>query len=309
MRRAIFSAVMALSAALPAAAAAPAAEPPPVSRSYDLVYASAGGEEQKVDVVSPGVGRGPFPAVLVIHGGAWREGSKDENRRLLADFARRGYVALSPDYRLCPKFVFPAQVQDVKAAVRWLRTNAASLRVDPDRIGAMGFSAGGHLALMLGVTGLADGLDGPVPPGAPSSRVRAVVDFFGPVDLEAGDFSETSRSLLRDFLGGAAAEKRDAARRASPLTFIDSGDAPVLAFQGTHDPLVPYSQGVKLLQKLAAAGVAGRVEFLLGGGHGWWEGEDYGRTMEEAFEFFDRELKGSVGSGSAGPAPRPSPGE
>ena len=128
---------------------------------------------------------GHFPAVLVIHGGAWRGGNKADVGRVLHEFAARGYVAVSPQYRFCPKEVFPAQVHDVKAAVRWLKANAKERKVDPERIGAIGFSAGGHLALMLGVTGPADGLEGEVSAGAPDSRVKAVVNYFGPTDLAA----------------------------------------------------------------------------------------------------------------------------
>ena len=109
-----------------AASLASAADPQVVT-SYDLPFSSAGGVELRLDVAQPAMGRAPYPAVVVLHAGAWREGSKDENRRLLFDLARRGYVGVSPDYRLCPQSVFPAQVEDAKAAVRFLRANAASL--------------------------------------------------------------------------------------------------------------------------------------------------------------------------------------
>jgi acetyl esterase/lipase len=266
-----------------------AADPPEVTKSYDLLYASHGGTELKLDLVQP-AGAGPFPAVLVIHGGAWREGGKEENHKLLTDFARRGYVAASPQYRFAPKDRFPAQILDVKAAVRWLRANAKDLRVDAEHFGAMGFSAGAHLALMLGLTGPEDGFEGDAAGSAPSSRVQAVVSFFAPTDLADPKLSEFGRSLVRDFLGGTAAEKPAAARKSSPVTYVSRGDAPVLIFQGTKDPLVPYTQAVKLTEALTAAGVPGRVELLVGSGHGW-QGEEFERTMEETFEFFDRNLK------------------
>lgn len=267
-----------------------AADPPEVTKSYDLLYASHGGTELKLDLVQPAAGAGPFPAVLVIHGGAWREGGKEENRKLLADFARRGYLAVSPQYRLAPKDKFPAQILDVKAAVRWLRTNAKDLRVDAEHLGAMGFSAGAHLALMLGLTGPEDGFEGDAAGAAPSSRVQAVVSFFAPTDLADPKLSEFGRSLVRDFLGGTAAEKPAEARKSSPVTYVSRGDSPVLIFQGTKDPLVPYTQAVKLTEALTASGVSGRVELLVGSGHGW-QGEEFARTMEDTFEFFDRYLK------------------
>src|SRR5262249_42021899 len=156
----------------------------------------AGGAELRMDFAQPAIGDGPFPAVLVIHAGAWHEGGREENHRYLAALARHGYVAASPQYRFCPADTFPAQLYDVKAAVRFLRANAASLKVDPDRIGAMGFSAGGHLALLLGMTSPPDGFDGAETKGVSSSRVQAVVDFFGPVDLADKTFSDQARGFV-----------------------------------------------------------------------------------------------------------------
>ena len=265
-------------------------EPPEVTRSYDLVYANPGGAELTLDIDQPAARRGFLPAVLVIHAGAWREGGKEESRKLLVEFSRRGYVAVSPQYRLCPADTFPAQVHDVKAAVRWIRANAASLGVDPERIGAMGFSAGGHLALMLGVTGPEDRLEGSPGPSAPSSRVRAVVSYYAPLDLADPSFSEFGRSLVSNCLGQGAARRKELAKRTSPLTFVSAGDAPVLAFQGTKDPLVPFKQALRLAEALTVAGVPGRVELLVGAGHGW-QGDEHDRTMKETFEFFDRHLK------------------
>ncbi len=274
---------------------APADQPPTIAvkAQNDVVYAKIGDEELKLDIAAPEKGEGPFPAILVIHGGAWRGGSKDGNRDMLVQFAKRGYVAISPEYRFCPKETFPAQVHDVKASVRWLRSHARERKVDSDHIGAMGFSAGGHLSLMLGLTGPEDGLEGDVKPGDPSSRVQAVVNFFGPSDLAATDIPEISRPLIKDFLGGTPQEKPDAAAKASPLTFVSKGDAPVLTFQGTKDPLVPFTQAIKLAEAQTREGVPGRVELLLGAGHGWG-GEDMTHTMLEAARFFDTYLKPST---------------
>lgn len=268
----------------------PATEAPDVTRSYDVVYTNAAGTELRLDVAQPQARQSPLPAVLVIHGGAWREGGKEENRKLLADFARRGYVAISPQYRFCPESPFPAQVHDVKAAVRWVRANAASLGVDSDSIGAMGFSAGGQLALMLGLTGPADGFEGKNASSSPGSGVRAVVSYFAPLDLADPALSEFGKSLVANCLIGNDRSRAALAKKSSPLTFVGAGDAPVLAFQGTKDPLVPYRQALRLAEALTAAGVPGRVELLVGAGHGW-QGEEYDRTMKETFEFFDRHLK------------------
>jgi acetyl esterase/lipase len=258
----------------------------------DIVYRKAGDQELKLDLVEPTEGEGPFPALVVIHGGAWRGGNKRDGyvRAVMIAAAKRGYVAISPQYRFCPKETFPAQVIDVKAAVRWLHEHAEEHKVDDKHIGAVGFSAGGHLSLMLGLTGPGDGLEGDAPAGASSSKVQAVVNFFGPTDLAASDIPEVSKPLVRDFLGGNALEKFDAARKASPLTFVSPDDPPVLTFQGTRDPLVPYNQALRLAEALTEAGVPGRVELILGGGHGFG-GADGAHTTAETFAFFDRYLK------------------
>lgn len=274
------------------------AEPPKTTAEQDIVYTKAGSVELKLDLARPAAGDGPFPAVIVIHGGAWRQGNKADVRPILPQFAQRGYVAISPQYRFCPKDKFPAQVYDVKAAVRWLKANAKKYKVDPERIGATGFSAGGHLALMLGLTGPADGLEGDVAAGAPDSRVKAVVNFFGPTDLAASDIPDISKPLVKDFLGGSAAEKPEAAAKASPLTFVSKEDAPVLTFQGTKDPLVPFSQAIKLAEAMNSAGVPGRVELIVGASHGWG-GAEMERTVADTFRFFDRYLK--PGTASARP--------
>jgi len=270
--------------------AAVGSEPPKTTSEIDIVYTKAGTTELKLDLSRPAEGDGPFPAVVVIHGGAWRGGNKSDLRPLLAVFAQRGYVAISPQYRFCPKDAFPAQVYDVKAAVRWLKGNAKKFKADPDHLGAIGFSAGGHLALMLGLTGPADGLEGDVSAGAPDSRVQAVVNYFGPTDLAASDIPTISKPLVKDFLGGTPQEKPAEAAKASPITFVSKDDAPVLTFQGTKDPLVPFNQAIKLADAMSTAGVPGRVELMVGASHGWG-GAEMERTVAETFEFFDRQLK------------------
>jgi acetyl esterase/lipase len=276
--------------ALPGFGLIASADEPKVTTSNDIVYTKAGGTDLKLDLAYPSEGNGPFPAVLVIHGGAWRAGDKASNRSLLTEFAKRGYVAISPQYRFCPKDLFPAQVHDVKAAVRWLRTHAQEYKIDSNHIGATGFSAGGHLALMLGVTGPKDGLEGDAAANAPSSKVQAVVNFFGPTELAASDLPEVSQGLVKDFLGGTPTEKAAEVAKASPLTFIDATDPPILTYQGTKDPLVPYTQANKLTEAMAKVGVEGRTELIIGAGHGW-KGAELKHSLDGAYEFFDRHLK------------------
>ncbi|HEY2894622.1 MAG TPA: alpha/beta hydrolase, partial [Pirellulales bacterium] len=218
----------------------------------------------------------------------WRAGSKAEFENPLRRSAELGYVAASINYRLVPKHIFPAQVEDAKCAVRWLRANAEMLGIDPDRIGVVGSSAGAHLGMMLGTMNAEDGLEGEGGSPGVSSRVRAVVSFAGPTDLSF-PFPDASKNLLADFVGGPQPEKQEAARRASPITYVDSGDPPMLLFQGTKDPLVPHSQAIAMAEALTKAGVPARVELMVGEGHGWPNQHD--RVMRATFEFLGKQLK------------------
>jgi acetyl esterase/lipase len=290
VRRMIWSLCLVFSALWLAGPPARAQEPAKAKQEKDVVYAKVGTAELKLDIEEPAPATSPRPAVVVIHGGAWRQGSKADVRSILPQFVRRGYVAVAPQYRLCPKDAFPAQVHDVKAAVRWIKSNSRKYQIDPDRIGAIGFSAGGHLALMLGLTGPDDGLEGDVSAGAPDSRVKAVVNFFGPTDLAAKDIPDICKPWVKDFLGGSPQEKPEAAAKASPVTFVSKDDAPALTFQGTKDPLVPFNQAIKLAEAMTAAGVPGRVELMIGAQHGW-SGPELDRTISDTFRFFDAHLK------------------
>ncbi len=263
---------------------------PKVRTAYNLIYNQAGATELKLDLVRPADGQGPFPAVIVIHGGAWRMGQKSLMRGMLMQLARRGYVAIAPQYRFCPQETFPAQVHDVKAAVRWLKAHAAEFQVDAAHVGAVGFSAGGHLALMLGVTGPQDGLEGDTPPGSPDTRIQAVVNYFGPTDLTATDFPPITQFWNRDFLGGTPAEKPETAAQASPVTYVTKDDAPILSFQGTSDQFVPASQAIKLAEAQTRANVPGRVELLVAARHGF-DTPELDRTLQAAYAFFDLYLK------------------
>ncbi len=185
----------------------------------DIVYGSGGGEKLKLDLASPKGLTAPAPAIVWIHGGGWQHGSKNEFENLIRQSALAGYVAVSIDYRLVPKHVFPAQIEDCKCAVRWLRAHADKLHVDPQRIGAVGSSAGAHLVMLLGTTTTEDGLEGTGGWADASSGVRAVVSFAGPTDLRI-EFPPLSRKLVETFLGGTASDKPEVARapRRSPTS-------------------------------------------------------------------------------------------
>jgi len=265
-----------------------AAEPVEVEIQKDIVYGKGGEEDLKLDLATPKGLDHAVPGIIWIHGGAWQGGSKNEFEVLIRDSAKAGYVAVSIGYRLAPKHIFPAQVEDSKCAVRWFRANAERLHVDPNRIGVVGSSAGAHLAMMLGVTDSGDGLEGSGGSAETSSRVQAVVSYAGPTNL-LSEYPNVSKGLLATFLGGPVKDRQDEARRASPITYVNAGDPPMLLIQGTKDPLVPHAQAFEMAEALTKAGAPGRVEILLGEGHGW--PKEHERVMAATYAFLARYLK------------------
>jgi acetyl esterase/lipase len=258
-----------------------------------ITYAEPGGTSLKLDMAVPKEHNGPSPAVVALYGGGWISGSRTGMRSLIEHLATQGYVAVAPSYRLAPEHPFPAAVADVRECVRWLRRHANEYHIDPDRIGAVGFSAGGHLACMLGVTSAEDnfGSDDIAKDGV-SPRVQAVVNFFGPGDLASDEWSDLAvRKYLIPFLGGTAEERPEAYRKASPVTYISPDDPPILTFQGDQDRTVPLSFAVALHKKLQQAGVQNELVIVEGEGHGWGE-PHRSRTLQQSIRFFDKHLKG-----------------
>lgn len=278
----------ALEPPLPGSVLAPASV---VRVERNLVFATVGGEDLTLDLFLP-ASTGIHPAIVFIHGGGWTAGDKSSWEDEALRFADEGYVGISVNYRLAPEFPFPAAVEDCKAAVRWLRQHAAELGVDPERIGAMGSSAGGHLVSMLGVTDGTEGLEGTSGDLALSSRVQAVVDYFGPSDLtQAGMLADPA---IVAFLGGTCAEQATRCAQASPVTYVSSDDPSFLIVHGTSDSRVPFNQSVILRDALRAVGVDAELLALQGAGHGWSVTSPYYETaLSAAAEFFDRELGAS----------------
>jgi acetyl esterase/lipase len=271
----------------------------------DVVYAKLGGEELKLDLVLPTT-PGPHPCVICFHGGAWTMGNRKDLTRpalfnpggrdankdigILEKLARQGYVAVSASYRLAPKHKFPAQVEDAKTAVRFLRANAKTYDIDPDRIGAVGFSAGGHLVLMLGLTDSSAGFDGKLYPDV-SSGVTCVVDFFGPTDMSL--YAESDglvASLCVPFLGKECLADPTCYTRASPIEYVSKAAKPTLILHGTMDLLVPIVHSERLAKKMKEAGAECELVPVRWKGHGW-EGDTAKDSALKSLEFLDKHLK------------------
>ncbi len=256
-----------------------------------IAFAQPGGKELKLDLAQPLHGQGPFPAVICIHGGGFRAGTRDGYDELVVRLAKRGYVALTVSYRLAPQDKFPAAVHDVKAAVRWLKANAEKYHVDPDRIGVMGGSAGGHLAQFLGVTADEPRFEGDGGNPDQSSRVACVVNVYGPSDLTRSyGKSVDAAEVLPLFLGGDLSTARMAHVLASPLTWASKGDAPTLDIHGTEDKYVAHEQAVWMVDALKAHEVEAELLTLPGAGHGF-QGDDARKADEAMFAFLDAHLK------------------
>jgi acetyl esterase/lipase len=266
------------------------ASPDDVVFEREIVYGKGGGEDLKLNLSRPKDVSGALPCVLLIHGGGWAAGSKEGHNLQTWELAKKGYVSATVGYRFAPKHRFPAQIEDVKCAVRYLRSNAEKYGIDKERIGAVGFSAGAHLSMMLGTMDKEDGLEGEG--GCPDqpSKVNCVVAWFGPTDLTTKDWPEASRKLVEQFVGGTREEKEDAFRKASPITYVNAGDAPTLIIHGTKDRLVPYAQAFSMIDALHKAGVPGRLDMIVGADHGWGQPE-LQRTIDESYAYFDQYLK------------------
>ena len=256
-------------------AAAAMKVPEGVTVYRDLAYVTDGHERQKLDLYVPETGEN-LPLIIWIHGGAWRGG--DKTHYMPIEYLKAGYAGASLNYRLSQHAIFPAQIEDVKAAVRWLRANAETYRLDPNRFAAWGSSAGGHLVAMLGTAGdvkefeVGENLE-------VSSRVQAVVDYFGPTDFLQMDAHRLPNGLVHDvpdspesqLVGEPIQEHQDRVARANPVTYVSKDAPPFLIVHGDKDPLVPYQQSVLLNDALEKVGVPVTFYKVEGGGHGWFK--------------------------------------
>ncbi len=274
-----------------AATAADLVIPDTVVWEPNLEYSNSADQHLQVNLARPKTGDGPFPAIVLIHGGGFRAGNRESYNPLCLKLAERGYVAITVSYRLAPKFPFPAAVHDVKAAVRWLRANAAKYKVDVNRIGTTGGSAGGHLAQFLAVTAGVKQFEGDGGNPEQSSAVACVVNVYGPSDFtKSYGKSVDAAEVLPLFLGGNLEQERRKHIVASPLYWVTPESAPTLCIHGTDDKYVAHEQAVWLIDKLKAAEVPAELLTLKGAGHGF-KGEDAAKAEAALFAYFDTMLK------------------
>ena len=271
----------------------PLASSVPQPSMRDITYCSTGGDDRKMDVYLPSASYStPRPAAVYVHGGGWTSGDKKSGAGMLdvSELLSRGYVVVSIDYRLAPEYKFPAQIEDVKCAIRSLRGNSAIYHINPDLIGVWGGSAGGHLVSLLGVADQSAGFD----VGqylVQSSRVQAVVDYFGPSDLASSDFGSAAHQAIHSVFGS-----QDELKSASPVTYITKDDPPFLIFQGELDTTVPAHQSQELYDRLGAAGVPATLVMVKNAGHSFKPvGTPISPTRPEITkmmaDFFDRQLR------------------
>ena len=270
----------------------------------DISYVAGGGRSRTLDLYLPDVRTAPRPVMVWIHGGGWRSGDKSAPPGLA--MLTRGYIVASINYRLSSDAVFPAQIFDCKAAIRFLRFHARDFGISPDRIGVWGDSAGGQLAALLGTTNGCREYEGTEGVIGPSSNVQAVCDWFGPSDFQATeDWNGPGASAVNLLFGGNLPTQSRIARFASPADQVGKGLlVPFLIMHGNHDPLVPLHQSQELYQRLAAAGAKVRFVIIPNGGHGygWFRNRD---DLSMVYDFFDRSLARPQVRMSA-PASRPS---
>ncbi|MFC1715590.1 alpha/beta hydrolase fold domain-containing protein [Candidatus Poribacteria bacterium] len=262
----------------------------------DVEYGMGGGRPLKLNIIRPKDPPDvPMPVVVFIHGGAWRAGNKEGLRTL--GLARRGYFTVSIEYRLSSEAIFPAQIHDCKCAIRWLRAHADKYKIDPDKIGVWGPSAGGHLVAFLGTSGGVEELEGDGGWPEYSSRVQAVVDFFGPTDfLKMGGWHDAADSPESQLVGGKIADKPEMVKMANPITYITPDDPPFLIVHGEEDNTVPINQSELLHEALEKAGVEVSFVRVKRGGHGFRGDTDPSPDQINRMvgRFFDRTLKSEV---------------
>jgi len=240
--------------------------PDNILEEKNIEYGKVGDRSLQLDLYRQREMKKPAPAIVFIHGGAWKGGKRDIMKFYTVRYAQRGYVTATISYRFTQDAPFPAAVNDAKCAVRWLRANAKKFQINPDKIGVSCNSAGGHLAMMIGFSSDIPELEGNGGNLEVSSRTQAVVDFYGPVDLTT-DFAR-KMGVVREFLSGKTYEQDPKLYAyASPISYLTKDDPPTLILHGTIDIVVPIDQADTLAKKLKELNIPVVYEKFVGWPH------------------------------------------
>jgi acetyl esterase/lipase len=239
--------------------------PDDILAEENIIYKTVDSVSLELDIYRQNEAIGdPKPVMIFIHGGAWKSGKRSDYLPYLIDYARKGYVTITVSYRLSRVAKFPAAVQDVNCAVKWVKANAGAYGIDPERIVLIGGSAGGHLSMMVGYGG-DDPLFGGECAFDEDNSVKAIVNLYGPTDLTTDEAKDRSEPI--SFLGSSYEEQPDLYRKASPRFYITADAPPTLIFHGTIDSVVPVSQSDSLAVWLEEVGVPHHYHRLKGWPH------------------------------------------
>ena len=273
---------------------------PPKLVEEGIVFHEVDGFQLKLDMATPTKGDGPWPLLIYVHGGGWKEGSRGAYRGQIEEAAQRGYVAVTMSHRLTAernekgkvKYPWPAAIHDVKACIRFLRSHAKDYRIDPNRFGITGASSGGHLSLLAGVTDAEDGLEG-TKETTVSTRVQAVVNIAGPTDMAKVYDVPVVTPYARDFLGGSPTKLPKAYLKSSPIHYYDKTDPPILTIHSKQDTIVPVEQALMLDAKARKIGTVHELKLIDEPENHQPRSHNLSELYAQklALEFFDRVLK------------------
>lgn len=268
----------------------------------NIVYHVANNYEAKLDVYQPPGTSQPVPVVVVIHGGGWIAGSKEERALEIAPYLQMGFAAVNVEYRLAQVSLAPAAVEDCRCALHWVFANAKKYNFDPSRVVLQGGSAGGHLVLMTGMLTPAAGFDHECwtdednvwsqnPGTDKDQRVAAIVNWFGIADVLDELHGPNAKGYAVAWLGDQP-NADEMAKRMSPINYVSRNNPPIITIHGDKDALVPYAQSVRLHKALNAAGVPNQLVTVPGAGHGGFTYEQNQTSWAAIREFLKKNVKG-----------------